>query len=93
VFVEDLPDTAAFEELAMKTVRSLGGEIQDRATYYRKGIELGGFTREQIAIPPPPGNQAGFNSKVEFALSFALSRLKKSGRLENPRRGVWRIPR
>jgi hypothetical protein len=89
---ELLPDTNAFEELALRTIRALGGEIQDRAGYYRKGIELGGFTEAQLAVPPPPGNQASFNNKVEFSLSFALSHLKHAGRLENPHRGVWRLP-
>src|SRR3954467_5956599 len=88
---DSLPDTKAFEELAVKTIRALGGEIQDRKTFYRKGVELGGFTETQLAVPPPPGNQGSFDSKVEFSLSFALSHLKQAGRVENPRRDVWRV--
>jgi len=88
---ESLPNTNAFEELALKTIRALGGEILDRKMFYRKGIELGGFTKAQLAIPPPPGNRGSFSNKIEFSLSFALSHLKHAGRVDNPRRGVWRI--
>jgi predicted transposase YbfD/YdcC len=43
-------------------------------------------------VPPPPRNKANLANKIEFELSFALSKLKQQGRLENPARGVWRIP-
>jgi hypothetical protein len=49
-----LPDAKWFAELALRTIRALGGQITDRRTYYREGLQIGGFTPEQVAIPPPP---------------------------------------
>ena len=88
---DSLPDAEWFAALSLRTIRALGGQITDRRSYYRKAIELGEFTRDQLAVPPPPKNTANLNNKIEFELSFALSKLKQKGLLENPSRGVWRI--
>jgi len=83
-----LPPKVWFQDLVCKAVRDLGGSAE-REAIYEKAIEIGQFSDEQLAIPPPPGNQANLPSKVHFEISFALSDAKTAGRLDNPSRGVW----
>jgi restriction endonuclease Mrr len=86
-----IPPNDWFQDLVVRTLVDLGGQAE-RQTIYRRARELANFTEAQRAVPPPPGNNATLPDRIEFELSFALSKLKAAGRLEHPSRGVWRLP-
>ena len=86
-----LPPNPWFQDLIVRTVVDLGGEAK-RQAIYRRARELADFSPAQRAVPPPPRNRGGFDDRIGYELSWALTHLKKAGRLKNPRRGVWRLP-
>ena len=74
----------------LDAVRGLGGEAERRAIVQR-ALADGGFTRRELAAPPPPAASVKFASMVDYELSWALTNLKRDGLLENPARSVWRL--
>jgi hypothetical protein len=74
----------------LDAVRALGGEAERRAIVQR-ALADGGFTRHELAAPPPPAAAVKFPSMVDYQLSWALTNLKRDGLLENPARSVWRL--
>ena len=62
--------------------RASRGQVRDRA------IELGEFSDAELARSSA---KAGM-TQVEYQMGWALSQLKKEGRLANPERGVWSTP-
>ena len=68
----------------------LGGEGV-RAEVLARAGELGGFTERELAAPPPAKANPQHTGLVGYELSWALSTLKRDGRLETPTRGVWRL--
>ncbi len=51
-------------------------------------LDFGGFTERELGAAPPADGQT---RPVEHHLSWALTDLKRAGRLENPRRSVWAL--
>ena len=87
---EELPPNSKFQELVIAALRDLGGTAK-RWDIINRGIELGRFTPAQLAVPPPPRNKGGFENRIQFEFSFALTHLKSAGRITNPSRGVWTL--
>ncbi|MDQ3647202.1 MAG: winged helix-turn-helix domain-containing protein [Actinomycetota bacterium] len=88
---DSLPSNDWFQELVLRAVRELGGRAH-RQEIVQRARDLGHFTEDQLAAPPPPGNSGHFDDKIGFELSFALSHLKAAGQLANPERGYWSLP-
>jgi hypothetical protein len=86
-----LPSSDWFQDLVIRALINLGGEAE-RQAIYRRARKLADFSPAQRAVPPPPRNRGGFHDRIGFELSLALSHLKAAGRLDNPRRGLWRLP-
>ena len=83
-----MPTGPEIQRLVLRALHALGGRAH-RQTITRKAIELGGFTREQLAVPPPPKNTGRFGNKIKFMVSIALSTLKKKGLITNVGDGDW----
>ena len=52
---------------------------------------VGGFTARELAAPPPAGAEHNYARLVDHNLSWALTDLRKTGVIENPSRGLWRL--
>ncbi len=85
-----LPPNAWFQDLALRTLRDLGGEAE-RNAIYRRAPELHEFSPAQLAIVPPQGNRGDFADRITYEISFALSKLKEKGLVSNPERGLWKL--
>lgn len=83
-----MPDGPAIQELVLEAVDQLGGRAHRRAIT-RRVLEIGNFSPEQLAVPPPSTNTGGFPNRIEYLVSHSLSALKKKGRLDNVERGEW----
>ena len=75
----------------LAAVESLGGEAQ-RPAIISRALEMGGFTESELTAPGPPAKLEQYPRRVEYELSWALTNLKKKGRLVNPRWSVWALP-
>lgn len=71
----------------LDALRAAGGEAP-RHDLLTAALAGGEFTARERRAPSPDPSYPGF---VERQLSFTLSDLKRSGLVENPRRGVWRL--
>ena len=67
---------------------ALGGRAT-RADLLEHATAHGGFTQRELDAPPPPRASAQYDRLVPYQLSWALSDLKRVGKLVNPERSVW----
>lgn len=69
----------------VEALEELGGTGQRRVIIERARM-IGKFTPEEYATP---SSQVRYANRVEQKLSWALSDLKREGRLINPERSIW----
>jgi hypothetical protein len=91
-------DTAEQRQLGQKARRAalealvaLGGAGR-REEVLEEALARGGFTPRELAAPCAPSGGGSYARAVDHELSWALTHLKRDGRVENPRRGIWRLP-
>ena len=90
-------DAAEKRELRHKARRAtldalthLGGEAR-REAIRELALTRGGFSARELAAPPPAAGEHNYARLVDHNLSWALTDLKRTGAVENPSRGVWRL--
>jgi hypothetical protein len=85
-----LPKAAEYRELILTALQDLGGRAS-RDALTSRALELGHFTEAQLAVPPPPSHPQ-YASQIAYRFSWAMTDLKRAGRIENPERSVWALP-
>jgi hypothetical protein len=75
---DDIPDKETCDDAIVRSLESLGGEAY-RDDIIARALELGGFTREQLAVPPPPSKVGIYPTYVAYRLSWALTELRRDG--------------
>jgi hypothetical protein len=78
-------------EKIVPALRNLGGSATRRQVV-DEAIRLGDYTEAQRNEPAHSKRHPN-HTYLEHALGNELSRLKAEGVIENPVRGVWRLPR
>jgi restriction endonuclease Mrr len=73
----------------LDALQALGGEGR-RDAIREWALARGGFTSREMAAPPPEGALEKYPSFVDYALSWALTNLKREGLVENPSWSIWR---
>ena len=84
------PRGPELQRLIIRALRSLGGRAH-RTMIFQRVTELGAFTREQLAVPPPATNRGRFKNHIECLTSTNLSALKKKGIVDNVGGGYWAL--
>ena len=74
----------------LQALHELGGEAQ-RHEIRERALACGGFSVRELEAPPPEAAQHNYGRLVDHNLSWALTDLKRTGAVENPSRGVWRL--
>lgn len=74
----------------LEALGGLGGEAM-RAAIVERALATGGFTTREMTAPGPPAKLDAYPRRIEYELSWALTRLKKDGLLANPRWSVWAL--
>jgi Mrr N-terminal domain len=74
----------------LEALTGLGGQGH-RSEVIPLAAQTGGFTELELAAPPPPKANPQYTRLVDYELSWALSKLKRDGLLENPARSIWRL--
>jgi hypothetical protein len=85
-----LPDRATLAGLMLEALKALGGRAQ-RQPIKRKAVELGRFTREQLAIPAPPSKRGQYPNQLEYRLDWALNALHRQQRVRRVGPGEWEL--
>jgi hypothetical protein len=85
-----LPDGATLERLMLDALKALGGRAQ-RQAIKRKALELGRFTRAQLAIPAPPSKRGQYPNRLSYLLDWALNALKRQQRVRRIGPGEWEL--
>jgi hypothetical protein len=85
-----LPGARALQDLVQEALTQLGGTAHRRALMQR-ALEIGGFSAEQRALPPPPSKREQYKSQLDYRLSWALHHLHQSGAIERVEPSVWRL--
>jgi hypothetical protein len=83
-----MPPASELRPLILRALDSLGGTAH-RNALIRRTIELGAFTREQLAVPPPATNTGRFANHISCLISTSISGLKKRGEITNIGGGRW----
>jgi hypothetical protein len=85
-----LPARAVCRCLILEALTELGGRATRRDVTDR-ALQLGGFSDDQLAVPPPPSHPQ-YANQIEYRLSWAMTDLKRIGEVVNPERGIWALP-
>jgi hypothetical protein len=85
-----LQDRDAFDDLVRQALLELGGS-GERAAIVRRAVSLFRFTTAQLAVPAPPSKVRQYPNRIEYELSWALSRLHRDGVITSPRRAFWTL--
>lgn len=85
-----LPARAVCRRLILEALTELGGRATRRDVTDR-ALQLGGFSDDQLAVPPPPSHPQ-YANQIEYRLSWAMTDLKRIGEVVNPERGIWALP-
>lgn len=83
-----LPDRDAFDDLVRRALLELGGS-GERSAIVRRAVSLFRFTPAQLAVPAPPSKVRQYPNRIEYEISWAISRLHRDGTVTSPRRGFW----
>jgi hypothetical protein len=75
---DDIPDKETCHDAIIRSLESLGGEAY-RDDVIARALELGSFTPEQMAVPPPPSKDGIYPTYVAYRLSWALTELRRDG--------------
>ena len=85
-----LPAQPTFHLLILRALRELGGRAE-RQAIRRRAVELGHFTTTQLAIPASPSKRRQYGSMIDCRLSWALTQLKHTGRVERVAPSTWAL--
>jgi restriction endonuclease Mrr len=76
----------------LEALKALGGEAR-RDAIHERALADGGFSRRELAAPPPERAGEKYARLVDHDLSWALTNLRRDGLVEKPEWGTWRLTR
>ncbi len=83
---------ARCREAVLRAVEELGGE-GSRRDILARAEQLAAFSAQELSRPAPELARHKYVRLVDHQLSWALTDLKRRGRLENPRWSHWQVPK
>lgn len=86
-----MPQARDLADLIVRSLEMLGGKAH-RHDVTRKAIEIGAFTRAQLAEPTHAiAKRRTYPTELHYRMSLAITHARNAGLIERVERNVWRL--